>query len=150
MTAILVVAHEPLAGSLQRVAEHVYPDCARQLAVLDVPAGASREQVAADIRRMLARWPDSEALILVDMFGATPANAACDVADGQRVRIVAGVNVPMLWRTLCYAEEPLAALVQRAVDGGSRGVLHVPTEASRQNQSSPPGRHDPNDDPHQQ
>lgn len=150
MPSLIVVAHAPLASSLQAVAEHVYPDCRRQLAAVDVGPQDDLETVAERLREELARLPGDEALILADMFGATPCNAARTVADGLRVRVVAGVNVPMLWRTLCYCERSLDELVQRALDGGTQGVLHVPAENRRQNQREHPGRHDPHDDPHQQ
>jgi PTS system ascorbate-specific IIA component len=76
-------------------------------------------------------------LILVDVFGATPCNAALASADGVHQRVVAGVNVPMLWRTLCYAEQPLDDLVNRAVAGAAQGVMHVAVPR-RQNQQTPP------------
>ena len=60
-------------------------------------------------------------LILTDVFGATPCNVAQRLADGVQVKVVAGVNVPMLWRTLCYADEPLDALVARALAGAHAG-----------------------------
>ncbi len=41
-----------------------------------------------------------ELLIFTDVFGATPCNIAQRLADGVRVKVVTGVNVPMLWRTL--------------------------------------------------
>ena len=49
----------------------------------------------------------------------------------MRARVVAGVNVPMLWRALCYADEPLEELVTRAVDGGTQGVMQVACRAPR-------------------
>jgi PTS system ascorbate-specific IIA component len=150
MPVIVVVAHAPLASALLAVAQHVYPDCARQLAAVDVGPGATPEGVAADIRAARAAYPEGETLILTDMFGATPCNGARGLADGTTVRVVAGVSVPMLWRTLCYGSLPLPDLVQRALDGGTQGVMHVPPEARRQNQSNPPGGHEQNNDPHQQ
>lgn len=156
MPALLVVAHAPLASALAAVARHVYPDCASHLGAVDVPPEATPEQVSGAIEHALAALEAQagaarEALILVDTFGATPCNVARALADGQRVRVVAGANVPMLWRTLCYADRPLAELVQRALDGGGQGVMHVPPENRRQNQSNPAcGRHDPDHHPHQQ
>ena len=41
-------------------------------------------------------------LVLVDMFGATPGNIATQLSQAGRVEIVAGVNLPMLMRVLCY------------------------------------------------
>lgn len=150
MPSILVVAHAPLASSLQAVATHVYPDCARALAVLDVLPDTEPARIEDDIRAALVRLGGGDALILTDMFGATPCNAARRVADGVHVRLVAGVNVPMLWRALGYVGLQLDDLVARAVDGGTQGVMHVPPENRRQNQSNPPGRNDQDHDPHQQ
>ena len=58
-----------------------------------------------------------EALILTDVFGATPCNTVQRLADGQHVKVITGVNVPMLWRALNYASEPLDTLVTRALAG---------------------------------
>ena len=66
-------------------------------------------------------------LIFTDVFGATPCNIAQRLADGVRVKVVTGVNVPMLWRTLCYADESLDAVVARAVAGATQGVMQVAT-----------------------
>lgn len=143
MTRILLVAHEPLASALGRVAAHVFPECGAELEVLDVSASQSAESVEQSIVQRIAADPAREMLILADTFGATPCNAAMRVADGQRVRVVAGVNVPMLWRTVCYRSEGLDALVERAVAGGSQGVMRV-SSARQQNQSSACGP-DPND-----
>jgi PTS system ascorbate-specific IIA component len=95
----------------------------------------------ADLRTRLDARQDEDTLVLVDAFGATPCNVAQRVADGVRVRVVAGVNVPMLWRTLCYRHETLEALVDRAVAGATQGVMHVAV-TRRQNQSPGAGAHD--------
>jgi len=94
MPAILLVAHAPLASSLRDVAAHVYPDCGRLLVALDVDPAASSEQVAAQVRAALAALGEREALILADVFGATPCNAALECADGVRVRVVSGSTCP--------------------------------------------------------
>ena len=87
--------------------------------------------------------------MLTDVFGATPCNVAQRLADGVHVRVVAGVNVPMLWRSLCYLGEPLDALVARAVSGASQGVMQV-AQTRPQNQVQPPLSNDPNSSRHQQ
>jgi mannose PTS system EIIA component len=143
MASILLVAHAPLASSLQAVAQHAYPDCAQRLSSVDVLPGASLEDTQAHIRDALAATPATEVLILADVFGATPCNAALAVADGQRARVVAGVNVPMLWRTLCYVDSPLDELVARAVAGAAQGVMQVAVPR-RQNQANTPATHDQN------
>jgi PTS system ascorbate-specific IIA component len=47
---------------------------------------------------------------------------------------VAGVNLPMLLRAVSYRNEPLDTLVQRAVTGGTAGVMQVAV-AAPQNQA---------------
>ena len=149
MPSLLIVAHAQLASSLMAVARHVYPDCSRTAAAVDVAAGGTPEAVQAQIRAALAELGADEVLILVDVFGATPCNAALALADGQKIRVVAGVNVPMLWRTLCYAEMPLDDLVNRALAGATQGVMHVAVPR-RQNQSASPAHHDQVQHHHQQ
>jgi mannose PTS system EIIA component len=135
MTTILIIAHAPLASALKTVAEHTYPDCAPALEVLDVAAGADVDQIEASARALILRHSGAEILIFVDAFGASPCNAAMRLLDNPQTRVVAGVNVPMLWRTLCYGtSEPLDALVARAVAGATQGVIPV-TMSRPQNQT---------------
>ena len=145
----MIIAHAPLASSLKSVAEHAYPDCAAPLEALDVGAETPVEEIEAEARRMLARVRDPEAVIFTDVFGATPCNVAQRLADGGQVRVVAGVNVPMLWRSLCYASEGLEALVTRAMAGATQGVMQVATSRP-QIQSTKPGGHDQVDRQNQQ
>lgn len=138
MAAVLIVAHAPLASALKAVAAHVYADCGHAVEALDVVPGATPEAVRDQARALMRRdEPGREAdwLVLTDVFGATPCNAALMLSDPLHVRVVSGVNVPMLWRTLCYADETLEALVTRAVGGATQGVMQL-APARPQNQAT--------------
>jgi mannose PTS system EIIA component len=126
MPGFMIVAHAPLASALKAVAQHAFPECASSLEALDVPRDMPPEAVEALAQNMLARVRSPEALILTDVFGATPCNVAQRLSDGVQVKVVAGVNVPMLWRCLCYSQESLDAVVARAVAGAAQGVMQVP------------------------
>ena len=149
MPGLMIIAHAPLASSLKAVAEHTFPDCSRVLEAFDVPPDMPLEQVEARAREILARVRTPEALIFTDVFGATPCNVAQRLGDGVQVRVVAGVNVPMLWRSLCYASESLEALVMRAMAGATQGVMQVATSRP-QNQTIKPGGNDQSQHQHQQ
>jgi PTS system ascorbate-specific IIA component len=139
MASLLIIAHAPLASALRAVAEHVFPDCTGRLATLDVTPEMSPETVQSQAAALLAASKQTETLILTDVFGATPCNAAQRVADGSRVRVVTGVNVPMLWRTLCYADEPLDDLIARAQSGATQGVMQAsPTRPQQQARGAGP------------
>lgn len=124
MTGLLLIAHAPLASALKAVAEHTFPQCAIQLSVLDVTPDMTAEIVEARGRALIAAAGHQDVLVLTDVFGATPSNGAQRLMDtGGHVRVLSGVSVPMLWRSLCYANESLEALTQRASDGATHGVV---------------------------
>lgn len=139
MVAVLIVAHAPLASALRAAAEHVYSERCRNVGCVDVSAGASIEDATAQIAGAMAALGDGSVLVLADAFGATPCNAALAAASSHPApaRVVAGVNVPMLWRTLCYADVGIEDLVARAIAGATHGVMQV-SIPRRQNQPVPP------------
>ncbi|MFP5484425.1 MAG: PTS sugar transporter subunit IIA [Gammaproteobacteria bacterium] len=146
-TRIFIIAHAPLAHALRECALHVFPDCAESLMVLDVQPAAPPEDTLALARSLLESHGGAPLLVLTDVFGATPCNIAQRLVEGRPARLVTGVNLPMLLRTVCYRAEPLDALVQRAVVGGTQGVMQVAITAP-QNQNTRP--HDQNPHDHQQ
>ena len=137
MPGLLIIAHAPLASALCAVARHAYPDCSTALAAFDVPPDAPLEQIEAQAAALLGQLGTRDVLILTDVFGATPCNVAQGLADGVHVKVVTGVNVPMLWRSLCYAEEPLDSLVTRALAGATQGAMQV-SPSRPQNQTRKP------------
>jgi PTS system mannose-specific IIA component len=149
MPGLMIIAHAPLASALKAVAEHAFPECSHLLEALDVPPDMQVEEVEARALAMLARIRSPEALIFTDVFGATPCNVAQRLGDGTQVRVIAGVNVPMLWRSLSYAKEPLEAVVMRAMAGATQGIMQVAT-SKPQNQTIKPGGNDQDKHHHQQ
>ena len=78
-----------------------------------------------------------EALILTDVFGATPCNVAQRLADGVQRR---GRHRRQRADAVALAvlrDEPLDALVARAVAGATQGVMQVATSRP-QNQTRKP------------
>ncbi|MGE5452585.1 MAG: PTS sugar transporter subunit IIA [Acidobacteriota bacterium] len=131
MPGLFIIAHAPLASALKLAAQHCFPEAAQTLQALDVLPNLPAEEVEAQARVMLAQAiesdPRGEALILADVFGATPCNTVQRLADGIHVKVITGANVPMLWRALNYASEPLDILITRAVAGGAQGVMQIAT-----------------------
>ena len=134
MTRLIIVAHRPLASAYALLAQHIYPDCAATLGWVDVAPDAGLCEVISQIEAVLVnRGTDAEAgevLILVDVQGATPANAAACLARGRPMRVLAGLNAAMLWRSLCYASKPLDELFALAEAGGQRGICECAAESS--------------------
>lgn len=144
---LLIVAHAPLASALRDCVLHVYPDAANAVAALDVPAQESPELSLAHAKTLFLGLAATDVLVLTDVFGATPCNVAQKLVDGQHSKLVAGVNLPMLLRTVNYRQESLDLLVTRAVAGGTQCIMQVAVTAP-QNQSRK--QHDHHHHDHQQ
>jgi PTS system ascorbate-specific IIA component len=140
MTRLLIVAHAPLASALRAVAAHAFPDSVGRVAAIDVLP--DEPEPDARIRRALEEMAGEDVLLLTDAFGATPCTACQRAAAGEpRARVVVGVNVPMLWRTLGKADLPLDELAQRALAGAVQGVMQA-NPTPRQNQPAAKPGHD--------
>lgn len=126
-TGILIIAHAPLASALHACAMHVYPESANGVAALDVPPNEPPETTRAAALALLAKLGTPQTLVLTDMVGATPCNVAQKVVDGVQSKLVAGANLPMLLRAVNYRQEPLDALVARALAGGAQCIMQVTT-----------------------
>jgi PTS system mannose-specific IIA component len=151
MNSILIIAHAPLAHALRTCALHVFPDCGADVAAIDVQPNLPPEETLAMARiamdQLMRPRPGAGVLVLTDIFGATPCNVAQKLVDGVTSRLITGVNLPMLLRSVSYRNEPLEALVSRAVVGGTQGVMQVAITAP-QNQAR--RTHDPDQHDHHQ
>ena len=146
-TGILIIAHAPLASALRACVLHVYPESANGVLALDVPSNEPTDTTRLAALALLSQLGAPNTLVLTDVFGATPCNVAQKVVDGVHAKLVAGVNLPMLLRTVNYRHEPLDVLVARALSGGAQCIMQVAVTAPQnQNRKS----HDPNHHDHHQ
>ena len=65
----------------------------------------------------------SGVLVLTDIYGSTPSNIANRLANDSNVKVVAGINLPMLFRILNYPDSSLNELVEKALSGGHDGII---------------------------
>ena len=147
MNGILIIAHAPLASALRQCIAHVFTDNPEGVIALDVQPNTPPEETLAQARIMLAQLGAKDALVLADVFGATPCNVAQKLVDGVHSKLITGVNLPMLLRTVSYRHETLDALVARALIGATQGVMQVAITAP-QNQKR--RHHDQDQHNHQQ
>jgi mannose PTS system EIIA component len=147
MNGIFIIAHAPLASALRQCVLHVFPDNPAGVVALDVQPHMPPEETLAQARIVASQMRTTSMLVLVDVFGATPCNVAQKLVDGANSRLITGVNLPMLLRTVSYRNESLDALVARALIGATQGVMQIAITAP-QNQNRTPNDQDQHD--HQQ
>ena len=68
---------------------------------------------------------DKEVLILTDLYGSTPSNIAnqLGIRCKRHVKVIAGLNLPMLIKVLDHANLPLKHLAENAIKAGQQGVF---------------------------
>jgi PTS system ascorbate-specific IIA component len=133
-TGIFIIAHAPLASALRTSVLHVFPDAAAGIVALDVPPQEPTDLTRARAQAAIASLQTPNTLVLTDVFGATPCNVAQKVVNGIQSKLVAGVNLPMLLRTVNYQHEPLDVLMARAMAGGMQSIMQVAVTAPQNQQ----------------
>lgn len=124
---IVVVGHAFLPDALVAAAGHVL--ATQQPPAQAVGIGADEPPEAASARIAAAiDAADSGAgvLLLADLFGASPCNAARAVAaERTDVGLVTGANLGMLLRACNYSQLALAEVAETAAIGGTRSIIHI-------------------------
>ncbi len=129
MIGILIIAHGGFGESLLECAKHVIGDEPRQVAYLAVTNQDDPDHLLPVAQNLVAKLNEGDGvLVLSDMYGATPCNIVSKLLVPGLVEGVAGVNMPMIVRTMTYRHESLMALVEKAVAGGREGVVHFSRE----------------------
>lgn len=126
MIGLLLITHDTLGESLLQCACHVLNQRPAQLLQLGVAAGDDPNDLLPLARQLLRLVDSGEgALILTDIYGASPSNLAAKLLQPGRVEGLAGVSLPMLLRAVSYRDRGMETLLARATGGGRDGVLDM-------------------------
>ncbi len=112
MIGILIVSHGAFGEALIHSASHVLGKRPLQVQQLGVTVHDDPDAILPQAQELARQLDSGEGvLVLTDILGATPS-----------------ASLPMLIRALTYREEPLAAVVGKAVSGGCDGVVRLNSE----------------------
>ncbi len=126
MIGIFLITHGSLGEALVQNVCHVLNKRPPQLIQLGMTAQDDPLDMLPMAREMLALVDKGKgALVLTDIFGASPANLALKLLERGRVEALTGVNMPMLLRALTYRDKGMETLLARARDGGRDGILNM-------------------------
>lgn len=126
MIGLFLITHTSYGESLIQCACHVLNRRPPQILQLGVAAQDDPADLLPLAQQMLQMVDTGEgALILTDIYGATPSNMAMKLLEPGRIEGLAGVNLPMLLRALTYRDKGMETLLARATSGGRDGVLNM-------------------------
>ncbi|GMQ89209.1 MAG: hypothetical protein BMS9Abin09_0672 [Gammaproteobacteria bacterium] len=128
---ILLITHGNIGAALLQSATDVLGVCPLSTTTISAAAGCDPERVLVFAKQAAQELDCGDGvLVLTDMYGATPSNIACRLCELHDVRVVSGLNLPMLIRVLNYPDLGLDDLMHKAVTGGRDGVLICNTEGT--------------------
>ncbi|CAH1903980.1 PTS mannose transporter subunit IIA [Candidatus Nitrotoga sp. HW29] len=129
MIGILLITHNGLGDSLVDCVRHVMGDVPLNLRVLSILADDDPQRKEKEGRELMVQLDTGEGvLMLSDLIGATPCNIGRRLFQPGRTVGVAGVNLPMLLRAVCYRHKPLAEVAQKALEGGRECIVLMDTD----------------------
>ena len=128
MIGIVLAAHGPLPDALLESARMIAGEF-EQVSTVSLMPGDSLEGLAERLRLAADEVNSGDGvLILIDLFGGTPSNAATLITQQMpNTYAASGVNVPMLLETLLTRphSEDARSLAETAVNSGSAGVVNI-------------------------
>ncbi len=126
MIGVLIVAHGAFGEALIHSASHVLGKRPLRVRQVGVTVHDDPEAILPQAQGLVRELDDGDGvLVLTDIYGATPGNIALRLLEPGRIEGISGVNLPMLVRALTYRDKGLAVMVEKALPGGTEGVLHM-------------------------
>lgn len=128
MVGILIVTHNHIGDELLKTAETIIGKKLPRVCSISVPGNLTSDRIgryADTIKNAIVQLEQGHGvLILTDMLGATPSNLAHYFAEDLNVKIISGLNLPMLIRIINYANQPLELLAKIGIVGANKGITN--------------------------
>lgn len=124
MVGVILASHGQLAQELLNAAQAVVGPLPR---VRALSVSAQRACPTDGLREAIDQMDEGEGvLVLCDLFGGSPSQAACTLLHDKRVEVVSGVNLPMIIK-LATAREgtSLQELARLLTLYGQKNVVHA-------------------------
>lgn len=121
--AILLVTHQKIASSLLEVALTIVNDNLKNIEYIEIPMDASLNSMEDEIHNKLDKLDtENGILILTDMYGGTPSNLANKFIKNKNIKLISGLNLPMLVKIINYRKLSLDDLILKALSGGKDSI----------------------------
>jgi PTS system mannose-specific IIA component len=124
---LVVAGHGDLAGELSRSARMIFGE-EPLVQTVQLDGGTNLEGLYQLMLKAIDMADEGEGvLVLIDLYGGTPSNAAAMCVHQRECAVVSGVSLPMLLETMMGAQNELSLdeLVTVAIQAGHSGIVDV-------------------------
>ncbi len=121
---VLIITHEEIGSALINAATTTLGELPLPTTVITINYDTDPEDLIPRLKEFIHTVGEHNGiLILTDLFGSTPSNIALQLRELGQIKIVSGLNLPMLIRVMNYPQLDLKALTAKACSGGRDGVM---------------------------
>lgn len=122
--AIILLTQKRHGEALLEAAAYYTGDPPEDNAAIGLCGNESRAEIAARLQSAIDALPGRNILILCDLFGATHATVAAELArDNKKLRCLCGLNLAMLMEAQSAHGLPLRKAAARAAKAGKRAIV---------------------------
>jgi len=125
MIGIVIITHGNLS---QELCETVRLIMGEQKGIVPITLSAkeSLETLKEKAMTAVAKFKDAACLILTDVLGGSPTNVCIDLLKSANVRILCGVNLPMVMAALQHRDSlDLNNLTIKVREGAIKGIIDL-------------------------
>lgn len=124
MVGIVVTGHGRVASSFVQAAVNIMGKLEGVVAV-DILESYPAKEMKRKMKEALEELKDVDGvLILAELFGSSSCNVALNLACKTKIRVLTGLNMPMLLKAITYKDIlPLEKLAEVVLEAGRQGIL---------------------------
>lgn len=124
MVGIIAISHGSYAEALINSVQMIYGK-QENIRTICLERDKSIESLREKIDRTIKELNVEEILILVDLLGGTPYNAACLFMEQKNINVITGMNMPMILEIIPYMMQDLDKISNLAENFGKNGVINI-------------------------
>ena len=122
--SFIILTHHDIGQQMVNVVEETLGTRCPSMTALSVYPDQPIEQLIGQVELQRAAFDDGDGIIIfTDLYGATPGNIACRLLEIPSVKVITGVNLPMLLKAQSYADLPLDELTDKIIEGGREAII---------------------------
>lgn len=122
--SFIILTHHDIGQQMVNVVEETLGAKCPSMTALSVYPDQPIEQLIGQIDLQRVAYDEGDGVIIfTDLYGATPGNIACKLLEIPSIRVLTGVNMPMLLKAQSYADLPIDELVEKVIEGGREGII---------------------------
>ncbi|NOY67602.1 MAG: PTS fructose transporter subunit IIA [Gammaproteobacteria bacterium] len=121
---LLIITHNNIGQQLLETVTAMLGTCPLKTDHYAIHNDCNLEDARTEASSRIANLDSGDGvIILTDMYGSTPSNVANHLSKEYNIRVISGVNLPMLIRVLNYPRLNLNQLAEKARSGGKDGIM---------------------------